>query len=98
MKYCVLRRTDRQTDGDKSALVELRFAAKNYKRWQINHRGFYSFKLYVVQGNFSVARHLIQVPPDGRLVGGDVLVGALVTGVLLAFTISTISTVLAVML
>ena len=61
-------------------------------------RGFGSFQVYVVKGNFSVARHLLQVPPDGRLVGGDILVGALVTGVLLALTISTISAVLPVML
>ena len=29
MRISYLRRTDRQTDGEKSALVELRFAAKN---------------------------------------------------------------------
>ena len=29
MRISYLKRTDRQTDGEKSALVELRFAAKN---------------------------------------------------------------------
>ena len=29
MRNSVLKRTDGQTDGEKSALVELRFAAKN---------------------------------------------------------------------
>ena len=67
-------------------------------RWQISHREIRSFKLYVVQGNSHVARHQLQVPPDGRLVGGDVLVGALLTGVLLALTISTVSAVFPVML
>ena len=56
------------------------------------------FKVYVVQGDSHIALHLLQVPPDGRLIGHAVLVLALLTGVLLALTISTIWTVLAVML
>ena len=56
------------------------------------------FQVYVVQGNLHAARHLLQVPPDGRLVGHAVLVVALVTGVLLALAVFTVSTVLAVML
>ena len=34
-RNCTLRRTDRQTDGDTSARVELRFAAKNFCAHQI---------------------------------------------------------------
>ena len=57
-----------------------------------------SLKVNVVQGDSHVALHLLQMSPDGRLVGYAVLVLALLTGVLLALTVSTISTVLAVML
>ena len=58
----------------------------------------FSFQVDVVQGNLHAARHLLQVPPDGRLVGHSVLIVALFTGVLLALTVFTVSAVLAVML